>query len=145
MSVPGAPPLNLAVSAPEIRGGNAEKGTLGDPLTVSVTGAGERNIYLFVMDHKGGIQNINRLCASCITMKTGEMEAGLSLSVPARIDGESRPPFYPMLVFAVASSRPLISINSQDAFEANDFIAPFLKEIANAKDVTTAARIRKAA
>jgi serine/threonine protein kinase len=138
MSVPGAPPLNLAVSASEIRGGNAEKGTLGDPLTVSVTGAGERNIYLFVMDHKGGIQNINRLCASCITMKTGEMEAGLSLSVPARIDGESRPPFYPMLVFAVASSRPLISINSQDAFEANDFIAPFLKEIANARDVTTA-------
>lgn len=139
MSVPGAPPLDLSVSAPEIRGGNAEKGTLGDPLTVSVTGAGERNIYLFVMDHKGGIQNINRLCASCITMKTGEMEAGLSLSVPARTDGESRPPFYPMLVFAVASSRPLISINSQDAFEANDFIAPFLKEIANAKDVTTAA------
>jgi hypothetical protein len=71
-------------------------------------------------------------------MKTGEMEAGLSLSAPAKVEGESRPPYYPMLVFAVASSRPLISINSQDAFEANDFIAPFLTEIANAKDVTTA-------
>ncbi|WP_413989670.1 protein kinase domain-containing protein [Labrys okinawensis] len=138
MSVPGGPPLNLALSKSEIRGSDADTGKTGDPLTVSVTGAGERNIYLFVMDHQGGIQNINRLCASCITMKTGEMEAGLSLTSPAKVDGESRPPFYPMLVFAVASSRPLISINSQDAFTADDFIAPFLTEIANTKDVTTA-------
>ncbi|WP_348536492.1 protein kinase domain-containing protein [Labrys miyagiensis] len=138
MSVPGAPPLNLALSKSDIRGSDADTGAAGDPLTVSVTGAGERNIYLFAMDYQGGIQNINRLCASCITMKTGAMEAGLSLSAPAKVDGESRPPFYPMLVFAVASSRPLISINSQDAFAADDFIAPFLAEIANAKDVTTA-------
>lgn len=138
MSVVGAPPLKMVLSKAEIRGGDADKGTPGDPLTVSVTGAGERNIYLFVMDHKGGIQNINRLCASCITMKTGEIEAGLSLSAPAKIEGEARPAFFPMLVFAVASSRPLISINAQDAFEADDFIAPFLKEIANARDVTTA-------
>ncbi|MGO4334035.1 protein kinase [Labrys sp. KB_33_2] len=139
MSVAGAPPLKIVLSKAEIRGGDADKGTPGDPLTVSVTGAGERNIYLFVMDHKGGIQNINRLCASCITMKAGEIEAGLSLSAPARTDGEARPSFYPMLVFAVASSRPLISINAQDAFEADDFITPFLKEIANARDVTTVA------
>ncbi|PRH89723.1 hypothetical protein C5L14_03230 [Labrys okinawensis] len=139
MSVAGAPPLKIVLSKSEIRGDDADKGTPGDPLTVSVTGAGERNIYLFVMDHKGGIQNINRLCASCITMKAGEIEAGLSLSAPARVEGEARPPFFPMLVFAVASSRPLISINAQDAFEADDFITPFLKEIANARDVTTVA------
>ncbi len=138
MSVPGAPPLNLALSKPEIRGSDADTGTMGDPLRVSVTGAGERNIYLFVMDHKGGIQNINRFCASCITMKAGEIDAGLSLSVPAKVEGESRQPFYPMLVFAVASSRPLISINAQDAFEADDFIEPFLKEVADTKDATTA-------
>ncbi|WP_245424214.1 serine/threonine protein kinase [Methylovirgula sp. 4M-Z18] len=138
MSVPGAPPLHITLSAPEIHGSNPDTGTLGDPLNVSITGGGERNIYLFVMDHNGGIQNINRLCPSCTTMKAGELDAALSLSAPARVDGESRPPFYPMLVFAVASSRPLISINAQDAFEADDFIAPFLKEIANTKDVTTA-------
>jgi Protein kinase domain len=138
MSVAGAAPLDLSLSKPDIRGSDADTGKAGDPLTVSVSGAGERNIYLFVMDHQGGIQNINRLCASCITMKAGAIEAGLSLSAPAKVDGESRPPFYPMLVFAVASSKPLISINSQDAFEADDFIAPFLQEIGNAKDVTTA-------
>jgi len=138
MSVSGAAPLNIVLSKPEIRGGDADTGALGDPLTVTVTGGGERNIYLFVMDHKGGVQNINRLCASCITMKTGEIEAGLSLFAPAKVEGESRPPFYPMLVFAVASPRPLISINSQDAFEAEDFIAPFLKEITGSRDVTTA-------
>jgi len=58
--------------------------------------------------------------------------------VPAKIDGESRPPFYPMLVFAVASSRQLISVNAQSVFSADDFIEPFLKEIADTKDATTA-------
>ena len=137
MSIAGAPPLKIVLSKSEIRG--ADKDTLGDPLTVTVTGAGERNIYLFVMDHEGGIQNLNRTCRDCITIKAGEMKASLSLSKPDKVDGVARPAFFPTLVFAVASSRPLISINTQDAFAPDDFIEPFLKEIATARDVTTVA------
>ena len=137
MSIAGAPPLKIVLSKSEIRG--ADKDTLGDPLTVTVTGAGERNIYLFVMDHEGGIQNLNRTCRDCIIIKAGEMKASLSLSKPDKVDGVARPAFFPTLVFAVASSRPLISINTQDAFAPDDFIEPFLKEIATARDVTTVA------
>ncbi|MDZ5451278.1 serine/threonine-protein kinase [Labrys sp. ZIDIC5] len=138
MSVAGAPPLKMVLSKAEIRGGDPKTEALGDLLTVTVTGAGERNIYLFVMDHKGGIQNISRQYPELITMTAGEIKAELSLFAPAKVEDEARPAFFPMLVFAVASSRPLISINAQSDFAADDFIAPFLKEIANARDVTTA-------
>lgn len=138
MSVAGAQPLDLKVEKAEIRGGDAEAGVVGDPLKVSISGAGDRNIYLFVMDHDGGIQNINRLCPSCITMSAGGLKADLGMSAPIKIDGEQSPAFYPMLVFAVASPKPLLAINSQDAFDSSDFVGPFLQEIANAKDVATA-------
>ena len=133
-----AQPIDLKVSKSELRGNNAETGAMGDPLNLTVTGIGERNLYLFVVDHNGGIQNINRLCASCIVMTPQGMTAALSLFSPARIEGTAPPPFYPMLVFAVASAKPLISINSQDAFDTADFIAPFQTEIAAASDVSTA-------
>jgi serine/threonine protein kinase len=138
MSVAGAEPLVMKVDSAQIRGGDAEAGIVGDPLKVSVAGAGDRNIYLFVMDHNGGIQNINRLCPSCITMSAGGLKADLGLSAPVKVEGEEPPPFYPMLVFAVASPKPLLTINAQDAFDAADFIGPFLQEIGSARDVATA-------
>lgn len=138
MSVADAQPLSMRVENTEIRGGDAEAGIVGDPLKVSITGAGDRNIYLFVMDHNGGIQNINRLCPSCITMSAGGLRADLGLSAPMKIEGEAPPAFYPMLVFAVASPKPLLAINSQDAFDSADFVGPFLQEISTARDVATA-------
>ncbi|WP_448956044.1 protein kinase domain-containing protein [Labrys neptuniae] len=143
MSNAGAPPLKIALSKADIRASDSDKGTIGDSLIVSVTGAGERNIYLFVMDYEGGIQNISRACPNCIAMKAGELKASLTLFKPDQKDGETRPAFFPTVVFAIASSRPLISINSQDSFVPNDFIAPFLTEIATARDVTTVAAYLK--
>ena len=129
MSNKAAKPLELAVGSAEILGSNPETGAVGDPLKITIKNSENQNIYLFVMDHEGGIQNINRLCPTCITMKVGEMQAALSLAVPQTTDGQVAQKFYPTLVFAVASDRPLISINSQDAFDADAFIDPFLKEI----------------
>jgi hypothetical protein len=43
-----------------------------------------------------------------------------------------------MLVFAVASPKPMISINDRDAFASEDFIAPFLDEVKKSPDVSTA-------
>jgi serine/threonine protein kinase len=130
-----AEPLAVGLVKSEIKGNNAETGAVGDPLNVSIKGFGDRNLYLFVMDHNGGIQNINRLCASCISMKAGEMTAALSLFSPPKVEGETPPPFYPMLVFAIASAKPLIGINSQDAFEPADFIEPLTKEAVTAGNV----------
>ena len=129
MSTKGVKPLELKLAATEIIGSNFDTGAVGDALKLTVKDSDKQNIYLFVMDHEGAIQNINRLCPTCITMKVGEMSAELSMATPPAVDGQIPQKFYPMLVFAVASSQPLISINSQDAFDADTFIAPFLKEI----------------
>ena len=138
MSSPGAAPLAIDMARSEIRGNNADTGAVGDPLNITVSGAGDRNVYLFVMDHNGDVQNINRLCPSCIRLRPSGVTAGLSLFTPAAVDGEPPPPFYPMLVFAVASPRPLISVNERDAFASDDFIAPFLDEVKKVADVSTA-------
>lgn len=137
MSNKKAKPVDFIVDSPEIFGSNPETGDVGDPLKLTVKNSENQNIYLFVMDHEGGIQNINRLCPTCLTMKIGEMKAALSLALPPAIDGQVRQKFYPTLVFAVASSKPLISINSQDAFDADAFIEPFLKEIETNNNVVS--------
>jgi serine/threonine protein kinase len=138
MSTAGAKPIELKIAKSEIRGNNSDTGAAGDPLNITISGVGERNLYLFVMDHNGGIQNINRLCAACIVTKPDQTTAALTLFSPAKPEGESLLPFYPELVFAVASAKPLISINAQDAFDAGDFIPPFVKEVGTGTDVTTA-------
>ncbi len=137
MSNKEAKPVDLIVDSPEIFGSNPETGAVGDPLKLTVKNSENQNIYLFVIDHEGGIQNINRLCPTCLTMKIGELKAALSLALPPAIDGQAREKFYPTLVFAVASSKPLISINSQDAFDADAFIDPFLKEIETNNNVVS--------
>ena len=138
MSGKAANPVSFSVKNAEIRGNNADTGAVGDPLNLSLSGTGGRNAYLFVMDHNGGIQNINRLCPSCFAMNPDGFAAALSLFSPAHTEVASAQSFHPVLVFAVASPKPLISINAQDAFDANDFIAPFLKEISGSRDVSTA-------
>ncbi len=129
MSNKAAKPIELKVDSAEILGSNPETGAVGDPLKITIKNSENQNIYLFVVDHEGGIQNINRLCPTCITMTLGEMKAALSLAIPQITDGQVAQKFYPTLVFAVASDKPLISINSQDAFDPDAFIEPFLKEI----------------
>ena len=129
-----ATPLKIALDRTELRGNNADTGVAGDPLKITVTGVADRNVYLFVVDHDGGIQNINRACPSCLTLKDGQMNAGLSLFSPPNVDAANAPPFYPMLVFVAAASRPLNGINGQDAFDAVDFDAPLLKDAASADD-----------
>ena len=137
MSNKEAKPVDLIVDSPEIFGSNPETGAVGDPLKLTVKNSENQNIYLFVMDHEGGIQNINRLCPTCLTMKIGELKAALSLALPPAVDGQIREKFYPTLVFAVASAKPLISINSQDAFDPDAFIDPFLKEIETNNNVVS--------
>jgi hypothetical protein len=138
MSMPNAAPIELRIDKSEIRGNNSETGAAGDPLNIAIAGVGQRNLYLFVMDHNGGIQNINRLCPACIVTGLDKTTAALTLFSPAKSEGETAPPFYPVLVFAVASAKPLISINTQDAFDPGDFIPPFIKEIAAGTDITIA-------
>jgi hypothetical protein len=134
-----AAPIRITLNKPQIRGNNAETGEAGDPLSLRITGAGDRNVYVFVMDHNGDVQNINRLCASCITMKLNEVTAALSLFSPPVAEGEAPPSFYPMLAFAVASPKPLLGINAKDAFDASEFVKVLLGEMSAASGVATTA------
>lgn len=127
-------PLKIKLNRNELRGSNADTGVAGDSLAINVTGVADRNIYLFVVDHEGGIQNINRACPTCVIMKNGEMNAALSLFSPPDAGSASTPSFYPMLVFVAASGKPLNGINGQDAFDTADFANPLLKDASSADD-----------
>ncbi len=118
-------PLQVKLDRSEIRGSQSGQSAMGDALNVSITGVGDRNVYLYVVDYSGGIQNINRACPNCIKMKSGEMSAALSLTPPEDTSG-SAPQSYPVIIFAVAAAKPLLSINDQDAYDSDAFVKPLL-------------------
>ena len=129
-------PLQVTLDRGEMRGNQADQSSMGDALNVSVMGAGDRNVYLYVIDYEGGVQAINRACPNCIKMKPGEITASLSLSkpddsAPAGLD------FFPVLIFAAASTKPLNGINAQDAYDAGDFVKALLQDSAASGDFSS--------
>ncbi len=121
-----ANPIELKLDRKEIKGNQTGQSVAGDALNVTVTGIGDRNIYLFVVDIAGGILNVNRSCPNCIKMKAGNMFASLSLSPPENADGTA-PTDLPMFIFAIAAAKPLLALNDQDAFESDAFVEPLLQ------------------
>ena len=128
-----AMPLHIKLDRTEIRGNQPGQSAIGDALNVTVTGIGDRNAYLYVVDYAGGIQNISRACPNCLKMKSGELIASLSLSPPDNSDG-SLPKSLPMMIFAVAASKPLLTLTDQDAYETDAFVSPLLRAAASAND-----------
>ena len=128
-----AMPLRIKLDRTEIRGNQPGQSAIGDALNVTVTGIGDRNAYLYVVDYAGGIQNISRACPNCLKMQSGELIASLSLSPPDNSDG-SLPKSLPMMIFAVAASKPLLALTDQDAYETDAFVSPLLRAAASADD-----------
>ena len=126
-------PLRIKLDRTEIRGNQPGQSAMGDALNVTVTGIGDRNAYLYVVDYAGGIQNISRACPNCIKMKSGDLMASLSLSPPDNSDG-TLPKDLPMMIFAVAASKPLLTLNDQDAYETDAFVPSLLKAAASSDD-----------
>ena len=124
-------PIQLKLDRTEIKGNQTGRSLAGDALNVTVTGIGDRNVYLFVVDVAGGILNVNRSCPNCIKMKSGNMLASLSLSPPENASGTA-PSDLPMLIFAIAASKPLLALNDQDAFESDAFVRPLLQAATSA-------------
>ncbi len=137
MSSPGSQPLAIELSRAAIRGTNVEAKKVGDGVTVRIGDVNQRNVYLFVVGPDGGIYNISRTNPQDIVMGPNEVTANLSFDNPPLGEGEEPPAFYPMLVFAVASPKPLFSINKQPAFELDDFAKPFLDELKSATGVAS--------
>jgi serine/threonine-protein kinase len=137
MSSPNAAPITITVDRGEFRGSSEAKNFPGDTLYVQVKGDNQRNVYVFYADYMGGIHNINRECGQCIMVKPGETDVPLRLEVPALMDGETPPAYYPLLLFAIASPKPLISVNAQSVFDSADFLDAYLKEIATAPEIST--------
>ena len=121
-----ANPIQVKLDRTEIRGNQTGQSVAGDALNVTVTGIGDRNVYLFVVDVAGGILNVNRSCPNCIKMKSGNLLASLSLSPPINADGTT-PTDLPMFIFAIAATKPLLALNDQDAFESDTFVEPLLQ------------------
>ncbi len=121
-----ANPIQVKLDRTEIKGNQTGQSVAGDALNVTVTGIGDRNVYLFVVDVAGGILNVNRSCPNCIKMKSGNLLASLSLSPPANANGTT-PTDLPMFIFAIAASKPLLALNDQDAFESDAFVEPLLQ------------------
>jgi len=126
-----AKPLRVTLDRTDVRVNQPGQSATGDALNVTVSGIGDRNAYLYVVDYAGGIQNISRACPNCIKMKSGDMLASLSLSPPDNSNG-TMPKDLPMIIFAVAASKPLLTLNDQDAYESSDFVKPLLSAASSA-------------
>ena len=55
----------------------------------------------------------------------------MSLSPPDNSNG-TMPKDLPMIIFAVAASKPLLTLNDQDAYESSDFVKPLLSAASSA-------------
>ena len=125
--------LQISLDRTEVKGSQTDQAVMGDPLNVSVSGVNGRNVYFYVVDYAGGIQNINRACPNCIKTGADVTKASLSLSAPDSSD-QMIGDFAPVMIFAVASSKPLNAINAQDAFDPADFVKALVPDAASSSD-----------
>ena len=61
-----AKPLRVTLDRTDVRVNQPGQSATGDALNVTVSGIGDRNAYLYVVDYAGGIQNISRACPNCM-------------------------------------------------------------------------------
>jgi hypothetical protein len=135
--------LDMALDKSSIRARDEKAGVIGDNLKLRIKDAGKRNVYVFLVDQMGGVTNINRSCRNCIKMTDNQLLASVPLYAPEPEAGVSLVDSYPLLVFAVASAKPLIALNNQDAYEPDEFTQRLLTETASDKDFSTAIQFAK--
>ena len=129
----------MTLNRDQIRADNLTKKVSGEPISFDVTGVGDRNIYIFLIDHTGAITNISRARPDLLSMKPGQLAGKLNAGWPDEQDSGFKKDFLPMMILAVASPKPLLAINSQVIFDSQSFVADALPEVAAAANVSVVA------
>jgi eukaryotic-like serine/threonine-protein kinase len=132
----GAVPLTVEIENATINGTNRSANKIGDPLSLRITGLEQRNLYVFLVAYNGEVLNVSRARPDVIKLSAEDAVVRMTIDNPPVLDGEQAPSFYPMMVFAVASPKPLYSINTQPVFDSLGFIEPLEQELKNATDVS---------
>jgi serine/threonine-protein kinase len=134
LSSPGAPPLSIVIDA-----SGADSGQARMTVAASVLAAGNRSVNVLLVTDDGGVQNINRMCARCLSFEGDELKVRLPLERPATGGvGANDRDQHPVLLVALASPRNLFSISSQNIYDAADAFPELVKEIAKTSDVSSA-------
>lgn len=132
LSSPEATPLRLVMASSGRSAATAASGKV--LLEASILNAGPRNISILMVSDDGGIQNINRICAKCLSFDGDVLKVRLPLASPlANVAAAAE---RPVLLIAVASPRNLFSISSQSIFRGADVIPELAKEVSQASDVS---------
>ena len=135
---PSSSPISIVLNRDQIRADNLVKQIPGEPISFDITGIGDRNIYIFMIDHTGAVTNITRARPDLLTMKPGQLTGKLNAGWPDEQDPGSKKNFLPMMILAIASPKPLFAINAQVMFDQQTFISDALPEVAATTDVSIA-------
>ena len=132
LSSPETTPLRLIMASSGRGTATAANGKV--LLEASILNAGPRNISILMVSDDGGIQNINRICAKCLSFDGDVLKVRLPLASP--LASAATAAERPVLLIAVASPRNLFSISSQSIFRGADVIPDLAKEVSQASDVS---------
>ena len=132
LSSPETTPLRLVMASSGRGTATAANGKV--LLEASILNAGPRNISILMVSDDGGIQNINRICAKCLSFDGDVLKVRLPLASP--LASAATAAERPVLLIAVASPRNLFSISSQSIFRGADVIPDLAKEVSQASDVS---------
>ncbi len=133
----GEQPLSIELEKTTIRGTNRVAGKIGDPLTVKVKGINQRNLFFFLVAYNGEVLNVSRTKPDVIRLNADDAMVRMTIDNPPIAEGETAPEFYPMLVFALASPKPIYSANAQPVFDSLGFVEPLEKELEDSTGVSS--------
>ncbi len=128
-------PVAIKLERADIRPNNEQLKIAGDGLNFIADGIGDRIGYVFFITDLGQVFNIKRLRPNDVSQLPDQLVVRTSVtSDAAPAEGEAQ--FRPILVLVIASPRPLLKIESQDAFEPEDFASAINQDLGAANGVS---------
>ena len=134
----GTSPISITVDKTEAEAQFPDKKIMGEDIAVNVTNIGNRNIYFLMTSSNGVVGNIIRASPDKITMKPGQLSSRYAIQWPFDSSPGPKKETLPTLYVAIATTTPLININSQPLFDSQAMISDILPEIAATPDAAIA-------
>lgn len=127
-------PISIALEKQDIQPNNEVTKTAGDGLNFVASGIGQRSAYVFFITDAGQAFNIKRLRPNDVKQQKDELM--VRTSITSDVPPDDALAFRPVLVLVIASPRPLLATEAQDAFEPEDFVAALKSDLTDATDVS---------
>lgn len=134
----GTSPISITVDKTEAEAQFPDKKIMGEDIAVNVTNIGNRNIYFLMTSSNGVVGNIIRASPDKIIMKPGQLSSRYAIQWPFDSSPGPKKETLPTLYVAIATTTPLININSQPLFDSQAMISDVLPEIAATPDAAIA-------